>query len=186
MRDLQGEVARLQAMAVEHRDAVGAAEQRSGAEAGFRARAEQGWERAAREVEQAEQQARQEQQRTAEAEGRLHAAQAQAALVPGLEERARGLEEKLRGEAARSQSSQHSEMQSAQLAAQSVQRAQQEGREAAHRAEEQCQHHLDAVTAEGKHWRKQAEGATGAARQAAVSLGQSRGVVEAMLARLQP
>jgi hypothetical protein len=72
----------MQTMAVEHRDKVEAAEQRSGAEAGFRSRAEQGWERAAREVEQAEQLARQEQQRTAEAEGRLHAAQAQAALYP--------------------------------------------------------------------------------------------------------
>ena len=40
------------------------------------------------------------------------------------------------------------------------------------------------MTAEGHHWRKQAEVVTGAARQAAVSLGQSRGVVEAMLTRL--
>ena len=65
-----------------------------------------------------------------------------------------------------------------------MQRAQQEGREAAHRAEAECQHHIDTLSAESKHWRKQAEGATGAARQAAVSLGQSRGVVEAMLTRL--
>ena len=121
MRELQGEVARLQAQAVEHRDAVGAAEQRSGAEAGFRARAEQGWEKAAHEAEETEEQARQAEaegrQRVAEAEGRLHAAQAQAALVPGLEERVRAAEERARNLASETQNCQQSEVRTCNMCA---------------------------------------------------------------------
>ena len=75
LREMQSEFARLHKSNAEMREAVNAAEQRAGGEAGFRRRAEQGWLAAQQSLERTQAELQQSRVQVGELEGRLQAAE---------------------------------------------------------------------------------------------------------------
>ena len=90
MRELQGEVARLQGRVAELSQALSNANKRSEAEAAYRLRAEEGWEKCQGTAHEADEQLQVQRARAAELEGQLSAARHEAAAVRSLRDEVRG------------------------------------------------------------------------------------------------